>query len=288
MMIEKRGRVALAGIYALLAFMTVLTLLPLIWMLSASLKWDYEVFSVPIEWIPRHWVWSNYVDFWGKIVWAERRPPPMPPFAMFTLNSFKLTVIITLVQVLTSSFAAYGFAKCHFKGRDTLFMCYIATIALPWQVYMLPQYIEIRMLRLIDSHLGYVLLHAFTAFGVFLMRQFYSTIPDELLDASRIDGLNEYGAFFRIILPLSKPVMATLSILTFVSIWNDFMGPMIFLDSLENKTIPLGLRMFIQQYATEYGFMMAASVVSLVPVFVVFLGFQRFFIEGIATSGLKG
>jgi len=290
MMIEKKSVPAMALSYALLAVVTVLTLLPMIWMLSASLKFDSEVFTVPVEWIPKSWVWSNYKDFWGAIQWPQMGSavPKIPPFAVFTFNSFKLTLIITLIQVLTSSFAAYGFAKCHFKGRDTLFMLYIATIALPWQVYMLPQYIEIRMLRLIDSHLGYVLLHAFTAFGVFLMRQFYSTIPDELLDASRIDGLNEYGAFFRIILPLSKPVMATLSILTFVSIWNDFMGPMIFLDSLENKTIPLGLRMFIQQYATEYGFMMAASVVSLVPVFVVFLGFQRFFIEGIATSGLKG
>jgi multiple sugar transport system permease protein len=153
---------------------------------------------------------------------------------------------------------------------------------------MLPQYIEIRILHLIDTHLGYVFMHSFIAFGVFLMRQFYVSIPDELLDAARIDGLNEYGAYFHVVLPLSKPVIATLSIFSFVGIWNDFMGPMIYFDSMRNKTIPLGIRMFLGQYATEYGLIMAASVVSLVPVFIVFLGFQRFFIEGIATTGMKG
>jgi len=288
MMIEKRNPVVVTLIYVLLAALTVITLLPMIWMLSASLKYDHEVFAVPIEWIPKNWVFPNYIEFWDTIKWAESDPPPLPPFALFTLNSFKLTLIVTLVQVLTSSFAAYGFAKCNFRGRDTLFMCYIATIALPWQVYMLPQYIEIRQLHLLDSHLGYVFLQAFTAFGVFLMRTFYQGIPNELLDAARIDGLSEYGTYFRIVLPLSKPVIATLSIFSFVAVWNDFMGPMIFFDSMRNKTIPLGLRMFTQQYATDYGLMMAASVVSLVPVFIVFISCQRFFIEGIATSGLKG
>jgi multiple sugar transport system permease protein len=143
-------------------------------------------------------------------------------------------------------------------------------------------------LHLIDTHLGYVLMHCFIAFGVFLVRQFYVSIPDEFLDAARIDGLNEYGAYFNIVLPLSKPVIATLSIFSFVDIWNDFMGPMIYFDSMRNKTIPLGIRMFLGQYSTEYGLIMAASVLSLIPVFIVFLAFQRFFIEGITTSGIKG
>ncbi|MDR1637125.1 MAG: carbohydrate ABC transporter permease [Treponema sp.] len=276
-MIEKKNLLLRTGTYILLLLVTLVTLLPLIWMLSASLKHDTEVFSVPIRWIPRDPVWGNYSKIWDKI-----------NFKQFTFNSFKLSLIITFIQVITSSFAAYGFAKCHFRGRDTLFFVYIATIAIPWQVYMLPQYIEIRILHLIDTHLGYVLMHSFIAFGVFLIRQFYVSIPDELLDAARIDGLNEYGAYFHIVLPLSKPVIATLSIFSFVGIWNDFMGPMIYFDSMRNKTIPLGIRMFLGQYATEYGLIMASSVVSLIPVFIVFLGFQRFFIEGIATSGMKG
>ena len=153
---------------------------------------------------------------------------------------------------------------------------------------MLPQYVEMRMLHLTNTHLGYIFMQSFIAFGVFLMRQFYVSIPDELLDAARIDGLTEYGIYGRIVLPLSSPVIATLSIFSFVNVWNDFMGPMIYFDSNYNKTIPLGIRMFLGQYSTEYGLIMAASVVSLVPVFVVFLFFQRFFVEGIASTGLKG
>jgi multiple sugar transport system permease protein len=276
-MIEKKNLVSHACIYIALSVIAVITMLPLIWMLSSSLKYDTEVFSIPIRWIPESPVWSNYMVIWQKI-----------NFAQFTFNSFKLSIIVTLIQVLTSSFAAYGFAKCHFYGRDTLFFLYIATIAIPWQVYMLPQYQEMRMMHLTNTHLGYILMQSFTAFGVFLVRQFYVGIPDELLDAARIDGLNEYGTFFKIVLPLSKPVLATLTIFSFVGIWNDFMGPMIYFDSVYLKTIPLGIRMFLGQYSTEYGLIMASAVVSLVPVFMVFLLFQRFFVEGIATSGLKG
>jgi multiple sugar transport system permease protein len=276
-MIERINLYKRAGAYLLLAVITVLTLLPLVWMMSSSLKYDADVFSVPIRWIPGNPVWGNYVKIWEKI-----------DFARFTFNSFKLSIVITIIQVITSSFAAYGFAKCRFKGRDALFFLYIATIAIPWQVYMLPQYVEMRMMHLTNSHLGYVFMQSFIAFGVFLIRQFYVSIPDELLDAARIDGLNEYGIYFRVVLPLSKPVLATLSIFSFVTIWNDFMGPMIYFDSMRNKTIPLGIRLFLGQYSTEYGLIMAASVLSLIPVFVVFMFFQRFFVEGIATSGLKG
>jgi multiple sugar transport system permease protein len=276
-MIEKRSPVTRIYIYVLLVVVTVVTLLPLLWMLSASLKYDTDVFTVPVRWIPEKPVWSNYSVIWQKI-----------DFAQFTFNSFKLAIIVTLIQVLTSSFAAYGFAKCRFPGRDTLFFLYIATIAIPWQVYMLPQYMEMRLMHLNNTHLGYILMQSFIAFGVFLARQFYVNVPDELLDAARIDGLNEYTTFFRIVLPLSKPVLATLTIFSFVAIWNDFMGPMIYFDSVSLKTIPLGIRMFLGQYSTEYGLIMAASVLSLVPVFMVFLLFQRFFVEGLATTGLKG
>ena len=276
-MIDRENKLKTGAVYLCLAAVSFITLLPLVWMLSSSLKFDAEVFSLPIRWIPRNPVWKNYVSIWRKI-----------NFGLFTFNSFKLSIIITLIQVFTSSFAAFGFAKCHFRGRDTLFFIYIATIAIPWQVYMLPQYVEMRMLHLTNTHLGYILMQSFIAFGVFLMRQFYVSIPDELLDAARIDGLNEYGIYGRIVLPLSGPVIATLSIFSFVNVWNDFMGPMIYFDSNYNKTIPLGIRMFLGQYSTEYGLIMAASVVSLVPVFIVFLFSQRFFVEGIASTGLKG
>jgi len=275
--IENRKQIHNWPFYLLLITVTFVTLLPLLWMLSSSLKHDTDVFAVPLQWIPREPVWGNFVRIWQMI-----------DFALFTYNSFKLSVIITIIQVVTSSFAAYGFAKCNFRGRDTLFFIYIATIAIPWQVYMLPQYVQMRMLGLVNTHLGYILMQSFIAFGVFLIRQFYVSIPNELLDAARIDGYSEYSIYFKIVLPLSKPVIATLAIFSFVTIWNDFMGPMIYFDSMHLRTIPLGIRMFLGQFSTEFGLVMAASVVSLVPVFVVFLFFQRFFVQGIATSGLKG
>ena len=142
--------------------------------------------------------------------------------------------------------------------------------------------------HLVDSHLGYVLLSSFAAFGVFLLRQFFLGIPNELLEAARIDGLSEYGIYFRIVLPLAKPAMATLAIFTFVNVWNDFMGPMIYFNSESNKTIPLGIRMFVGQYSTDYQLIMAASVVSLIPVIIMYAFCQRYFVQGIASSGLKG
>lgn len=277
MMIKKDNPVAKVALYVALILLTFITILPLIWMLSASLKLDSEVFSIPIKWIPETAHWSNYVKIWEKI-----------PLGLFTFNSFKLAIIITLIQLLTSSFAAYGFSKCKFPGRDVLFLCYVATIAIPWQVYMLPQYIMMNKMHLVDTHTSIILLQSFTAFGVFLIRQFYMSIPNELLEAARIDGLNDYSIFARIVLPLSKPAMATLCIFSFVTVWNDFMGPMIYFNSTNKKTIQLGIRMFIGQYSTEYGLIMAASCVSLIPVLIVFLSFQRFFVEGVATSGLKG
>ncbi len=277
-MIEKKQNpVVRALLYVLLIFLTVITLLPLVWMLSASLKLDSEVFTIPIKWIPETFHWDNYVRVWQKI-----------PFGLFTFNSAKLTVIITIIQVFTCSFAAYGFTKCHFRGRDTLFLCYVATIAIPWQIYMLPQYSIMQKFGLVDTHLGYVMLQAFAAFGVFLLRQFYQGIPNELLEAARIDGLSEYGIYGRIVLPLSKPALTTLTIFTFVTVWNDFMGPMIYFNSEANKTIPLGIRMFLGQYSTSYELIMAASVLSLIPIFVLYVPCQRFFVQGIATSGLKG
>ncbi|MCL2440544.1 MAG: carbohydrate ABC transporter permease [Treponema sp.] len=265
------------AVYTGLAVITFITLLPLIWMLSSSLKHDADVFSLPIQWIPLNPVWSNFIQIWQKI-----------NFALFTFNSFKLSIVITFIQVFTSSFAAYGFAKCNFKGRNALFFIYIVSIAIPWQVYMLPQYIIMGKLGLTNTHTGYILMQSFIAFGVFLIRQFYKSIPDELLDAARIDGLSEYGIYFRIVMPLSKPVIATLTIFCFITIWNDFMGPMIYFDSVRLRTIPLGIRMFLGQYSTEYGLIMASSVVSLIPVFIVFLFFQRFFVQSAAVSGLKG
>ena len=264
-------------LYAIVITVTVVMLMPFAWMLSASLKLSRDVFAFPIEWIPSQPQWQNYVDIWTKI-----------PLALFIYNTSKLTIIVTLLQLLTSSFAAYAFAKLNFPYKNTLFLGYIATIAMPWQVYMVPQFLLMREFGLNNTHLALICLQAFTAFGVFLMRQFYMSIPTELCEAARIDGMNEYQIWARIMLPLSKPALSTLTIFTFVTTWNDFLGPMIYLTKTELKTVQIGLRMFISQYSAEYGLIMAASVVALVPVLIVFLALQRFFVEGIASTGLKG
>jgi multiple sugar transport system permease protein len=260
------------------AILVALTMLaPFVWMLSASLKLDRDVFAFPIEWIPSEPRWRNYIDIWTKI-----------PLALFVWNTTKLTIIVTILQLVTSSFAAYAFAKLRFPYRNVLFLAYIATIAMPWQVYMVPQFLMMREFGLNNTHLALICLQAFTAFGVFLMRQFYMSIPDELCEAARIDGMSEYGIWWRIMLPLSMPALSTLTIFTFVNTWNDFLGPLIYLTKTELKTIQIGIRMFVTQYTQEYGLIMAASVVSLIPVLIVFLALQRFFVEGIASTGLKG
>lgn len=276
-MIDRQSVFKKTVVYAVLIIICVVTLLPLVWMLSASLKLDKDVFKMPMEWIPSNPAWSNYQRIWEQV-----------PMLQFTFNTFKITIITTIIQVLTSSFAAYGFAKCQFRGRNVLFLVYVATIAVPWQVYMLPQYSMMNAAGLVDTHASLILLHAFDAFGVFLLRQFCMGIPNELLEAARIDGLSEYGIYRRIVLPQMGPSLATLTIFTFVTNWNDFMGPMIYLNSEKLKTVQLGIRMFMGQYSTEYGLIMAASVVSLIPVIIVFLLFQKSFVQGIATSGLKG
>ncbi|MDA0638492.1 carbohydrate ABC transporter permease [Nonomuraea sp. MCN248] len=272
-----RGPVRRTLAYVSLLAVTLLVLLPLGWMISSSLKRDNEVFTTPIEWIPREFRWSNYVEIWEQI-----------PLATYLGNSAFLAIVITFLQVLTGSFAAYGFAKVRFPGRDGLFLAYIATIAVPWQAYMVPQYILMQRAELIDTHLSIILLQAFGAFGVFLMRQYYLSIPDDLCEAARIDGLSEYGIYRRIILPLSKPALASLALLTFVNTWNDYMGPFIYLTSNDLWTVQLGLRSFVGQYQADYAMIMTGAVLSVLPVVVVFLFGQRYFIQGIATSGLKG
>ena len=264
-------------VYAMLIALTLLMLIPFVWMLSASLQLNKDVFKYPFEWIPSKPVWKNYIDIWTAI-----------PLATFVFNTTKLTVIITLLQLFTSSFAAYAFSKLEFKFRDVLFLSYIATIAIPWQVYMVPQFIMMRGLHLNDTHLALILLQAFSAFGVFLIRQFYMSIPNSLIEAARIDGYNEYKIYTSIMLPLAKPALSTLTIFTFVGVWNDFMGPLIYINSEKLKTIQIGLRMFISQYSAEYSLIMAASLISLIPVLIIFLSLQRFFVEGVASTGVKG
>lgn len=279
--LSSKSRNALIGkivLYVVLLIITALMVVPFLWMLSASIKSNREVFIMdPFVWIPEVPRWQNYVDIWTKIQLLK-----------FVQNTVILTIIVTFLQLLTSSFAAYSFSKLEFKHKNTLFLAYIATIAMPWQVYMVPQFIMMRGMGLNDKLLAMICLQAFSAFGVFMMKQFYDGIPTDLCEAARIDGMSEYKIYSKIMLPLSKPALSTLTIFTFVNTWNDYLGPLIYLKTETKKTIQLGLKMFIGQYSAEYGLIMAGSVLSLIPVIVVFLCLQKYFVEGVAATGLKG
>ncbi len=270
-------RIGKVIIYIFLVILALIMLIPFVWMITASLKLNKDIFVIPYAWLGFEPRWQNYIDIWTKI-----------PLAKYALNTVKLTLIVTLLQILTSSFAAYAFAKLQFKGRNLLFLAYIATIAVPWQVYMVPQFIFMRKLGLADTHLAIIILQAFSAFGVFLMRQFYEGIPDSLCEAARIDGMSEYKIYAKIMLPLSKPALSTLVIFTFVNTWNDFLGPLIYLTTDSKKTLQIGIKMFISQYSAEYGLIMAASVLSLIPVLIVFMALQKYFVAGITTGAVKG
>ncbi|MFG1872546.1 carbohydrate ABC transporter permease [Micromonospora arborensis] len=263
--------------YAALALAAAGLLLPFFWMVVASLKTNNDVFTIPITWLPDPVVWRNYVDIWQR-----------SDMTTWLGNTLLLSVIVTFLQVLTGSFAAYGFARVRFPGRNLLFLAYVGTIAVPWQSYMIPQFILMSKLHLSNTLWSIVAIQAFGAIGVFLMKQFYETIPEELSEAARVDGLSEYGIYRRIILPLSRPALASLALLTFTTTWNDYLGPLIYLRSPELRTIQLGLNTFISQYNAEYALIMTGSVLSVLPVAVIFLLGQRYFIEGVASTGLKG
>ncbi len=252
-------------------------LLPFAWMVISSLKQNNQVFTVPVQWVPDPVVWQNYVDIWAR-----------SDMTTWLKNTLILSVTVTFLQVVTGSFAAYGFSKMHFPGRDVLFLAYIGTIAVPWQSYMIPQFIMLSDAGLSNTLWAIMALQAFGAFGVFLMRQYFESIPDSLCEAARIDGMSEYGIWRRIMLPLSVPAIASLTLLTFVNTWNDYLGPLIYLRSPELWTVQLGLKTFIGQYNAEHALIMTGSVLSVLPIAIIFMLGQRYFVQGIATTGVKG
>lgn len=263
--------------YAVVLTLTVSMLVPFIWMLSASFKTNLDVFSFPIQWIPEVFHFENYSN-----VWRIANYPRM------FFNTVKLTAIITVLQILTSTLAAYAFSKIIFPERDVLFLLYLATMMVPYQVVMIPQFSIIRNMGLTNTHLALILIQAFTPMGVFLIKQFYDGIPNELIEAARIDGLSEFGIYHRIMLPLSKSAIVSLAILTITATWNDFLAPLIYISDKDLYTIQLGLRNLCSEYTTEYGQIMAASVMSVIPIFVLYCIFQRFFEEGMIAGAVKG
>ena len=281
-MASKQKKTGLALFVSIVKYTVVIAssltmILPFLWMLSSSFKDSLEVFNFPIQWIPQNLKLENYSYIWNKANYPQ-----------LFFNTLKLTVVITILQIVTCSLAAYAFSKLVFPERDKIFILYLATLMLPYQVVMIPQFSVIKIFGLTNTHMALILIQAFNPMGVFLMKQFFDGIPNELSEAARIDGLNEFGIYSKIIMPLSKSVIGTLVILTSVSVWNDFLAPLIYINSRELYTIQLGLRNMISEFTAEYGPIMAASVISIIPILIVFLCFQSFFEQSLASSGVKG
>jgi multiple sugar transport system permease protein len=279
--IQSRRRRGLApgalALHALLIAGSVVMLLPFAWMLSTSLKLPPDIFTYPPVWIPNPIAWQNYV-----------KTVTVMPFGRFYLNSLIVTTGVTLLQLLTSSLAAFAFARMRFPGRNVLFLLYLATLMIPFQVTMIPNFLLVRTLGWYDTYQALILPPAFSAFSTFLLRQYFLGIPRDLDEAARIDGATSLRIWWQVILPLAGPAIAALA--TFVSLnsWNDFLWPLIITNSPAMRTLPVGLSAFQGQYKTDWNLLMAGSVIAMVPVLLVYMIGQRWFIKGITLSGLGG
>lgn len=254
-------------------------LLPLVWMISTACKVEADVFNFPIEWIPTRWNLANNM----KEVWGTKYN-----FGMYYWNSIKVTIAATILQVFVSTLGAYGFSKVQWKGRDQVFMLYLATMMIPPQVTVVSQFIIMREIGLYNKHIGIILLLAFSVYGVFLLRQAMMAVPNSLSESATIDGAGHWTIYSQIILPLVKPTMATLATLKFVWTWNDYQTPLVFLNSRNLYTIQLGMKQFASESGSYYSLIMAAAVSSILPLVIVFLFCQSFVVEGIAAGAVKG
>ncbi|MCM3636027.1 carbohydrate ABC transporter permease [Paenibacillus camelliae] len=263
----------------LFAIIGLLFITPFLWMISSSFKTEADVLKFPIEWIPSTW---NAVENYSE-VWAGTKS-----FGLYYWNSIKIAVLTTIGSAGFSCLAAYAFAKIQFKGRDMLFLVVLATYMIPPQAIIIPQYLIYSSSGLIDTHLGLILLNCFSAFGTFMLRQFFISVNDEIIESARMDGAGHFRTFFSMALPLVKPALATYAILRFIWTWNDYQNPLIFLRSETQYTIQIGIKQFADAHGSIYSLMMAAAVSAIVPLLVVFIIGQKQVIEGIALGGVKG
>jgi ABC-type glycerol-3-phosphate transport system permease component len=265
-------------LYLLLIGVGFTMLLPLLWMITTSLKEPGDVFLLPPKWLPIPPQWSNYARLFEIL-----------PFELFLLNSLKISSLATLGALLSCSMAAFAFARMRFPGRNLLFALILATLMIPYHVTLIPLFALYRSIDWLGTHRPLTVPYFFgTAFGIFLIRQFYLTIPQELVDAARIDGCSFIQIYYRIFLPLSKPALATLAIFTFLGSWNNLVGPLVYLNEVQTMTVTLGLTLLTTQANGRWELIQAGAVISILPIIVIFLLGQEHFIQGIARTGLKG
>lgn len=269
------GRLAL--IYGLLVFAALLAVVPIVWMVLSSFKRLEDLFHVPMVWLPNPWYWGAYPEAWRQ-----------QDFPRYFLNSAFISVAITAGNMLTSALAGYGLAKFRFAGRQFLFVAILSTLMLPLEVTMVPLFLVVKQFGWQNTYQGMIVPFIADAFGVFLMRQYILGIPDELIEAARIDGMSEPGIWAKIVLPLSKPALVALAIFTFREAWDMYIWPLIIITKDSLRPVTLGVALFMSGYTTMWNQLLAIATLAMLPMIVLFFVLQRYFIQGIVLSGLKG
>lgn len=275
---SRQQTILTALLYVILIAFSFLMLAPFLWGISTSLKGRSEVFLYPPQWIPSPQRWLNYAEVWQML-----------PFGHYYWNSFYISALIVIGQLITSSMSGFVFARLRFPGRDQIFIAYLASMMVPGQVIMIPIFLIVKYLGWIDSHLSLIIPSIAGPFGTFMFRQFFLTVPEDLVDAAKIDGCNPWRIYWNIFLPLAKPALATLAVFTFMNTWNSFLWPLILLRTPNLFTVTLGLSAMqgMDQFRTAWQLVMAGAVTAMVPVLIIFLAAQRYFIEGMTLTGLK-
>ena len=276
--------------YMILTTGAFIMMAPFLWMLLTSFKGQGNIFRIPPQWIPRPVHWENYIKVWSALrVDAHFLGLHITQgFLMAFINSVFVSVTLTFGQILTSAMGAFAFSRLKFKLRDKLFLGYLVTLMIPFQVTMIPTFVLLKYLGWVDTYQGLIVPGLVSAYGTFFLRQFFISIPRDLEDAATIDGCNKLGIFRHVILPLAKPAIATLSIFTFLGVWNDFLWPLVVINSPEKMTLPLMLNSLRGLHSTDWTILMPASVIVVTPVILVYIFNQKFITEGISLTGLKG
>ena len=274
---RRKSPVSKVVYYVVMIVLSFFMVLPLFWMITTSLKDTGALTAIPIEWIPKKVTFDSF-----------RKLFEIFPFGKAFLNSVIVSVSITIVNVFSACMAAYVFAKIPFKGRELLFGIFLVTMMIPGSVTLIPNYLILRSFHLLNSYLGLILPSFFNIFGIFMLRQSMRQIPDDFIDAAVIDGASQWRIFFNVIIPLSRPMIATLFVITFMGAWNDYLWPLIVLTDKSKMTLPVALSMLNGQYSTEYNLLMAGALISIVPIIIVYAFAQRYFEEGLTAGGLKG
>lgn len=272
-----RRRLGQAGYYIISILLAVLALIPFLWMISTSLKSRGALMSIPIEWIPAEPTLDAYTEVFSRF-----------PFLRTIGNSLFISVTFTLITLVSASMAAFAFAKLRFRGSGVILSIYIATMMIPTQVTMIPLFVVMNRLGLIDSYASVILPSMFKPFAVFLLVQQMKTIPNDYLDAARMDGAGLFHIYFRVALPLCIPTLATLAVTTFMESWNDYLWPLLMLTDRNKMTLPIALSTLNGQYNTEYNVLMAGSLISMIPIIIIYIAAQKQFKAGLMAGGIKG